>query len=80
MSLMERLLNVEDVAVLLGLSRLTVYAWAARRQLPALKVGSRLKFRASEIQEWVDGRPRPAGAKAGAQAPRGPSAGREEPR
>jgi excisionase family DNA binding protein len=58
---MERLLNVEDVARLLGISRFTVYAWAADRRLPALKVGSRLMFRPFEIQQWIDRRPRPEG-------------------
>jgi excisionase family DNA binding protein len=56
---MEKLLAVDDVARLLGLSRFTIYAWAAKRRLPALKVGSRLKFRPSEIQLWVDGQTRP---------------------
>lgn len=56
---MEKLLSVDDVAELLGLSRFTIYTWAEKRRLPALKVGSRLMFRPSDIHQWVDGRAQP---------------------
>jgi excisionase family DNA binding protein len=65
---MEKLLSVDDVADLLGLARCTVYAWASRRRLPALKIGARLMFRPSEIQKWIDGQPRPEGSAARASA------------
>lgn len=58
---MEKLLDVEEVAALLGVSRFTIYSWAAKRRLPAIKVGSRLMFRPSEIQRWVDRRSQPVG-------------------
>jgi excisionase family DNA binding protein len=57
---MEKLLGVEEVAGLLGVSRFTIYSWAAKRRLPAVKVGSRLMFRPSEIRRWVDSRSQPA--------------------
>ncbi len=55
----ERLLNVNDVAGLLGVSIHTVYAWAARGQLPVVKVGTRTMFESREIQRWVRERSRP---------------------
>ena len=61
---MEKLLGVEEVASLLGISRFTIYCWAKKRRLPAVKVGSRLMFRPGELQEWIEGRPRPAASQA----------------
>jgi excisionase family DNA binding protein len=58
---MDRLLSVEEVAEALGLSRFTVYSWSSKRRLPSIKVGSRLMFRASEVQRWIDLCPRPDG-------------------
>ena len=52
---MDRLLSVADVAEPLGLSQFTVYAWAAKRRLPVIKVGSRLMFfRSADLERWVD--------------------------
>src|SRR5262245_45550956 len=53
---MEQLLSVEEVAEALGLAKSTVYSWSSRRRLPAIKLGTRLMFRASEVQRWIDGR------------------------
>lgn len=50
----ERWLSVDDVAEYLGIKRFTVYKWVERLSLPAHKIGRLLKFRKSEIDEWVE--------------------------
>ncbi len=49
----EAWLSVEDIADHLGVSKDTVYAWVAKRNMPAHKVGRLWKFQASEIDDWV---------------------------
>jgi len=49
----ERWLSVDDVTEYLGIKRFTVYKWVKRLGLPAHKIGRLLKFRKSEIDEWV---------------------------
>lgn len=46
-------LSVADVAEYLGIKRFTVYKWVERLGLPAHKIGRLLKFRKSEIDDWV---------------------------
>jgi excisionase family DNA binding protein len=52
----ERWLSVDDVAAHLGIKRGTVYKWVERLGLPARKVGRLLKFRRSEVDDWVERR------------------------
>ena len=53
-TLIDRWLSVEEVAEYLGIKRFTVYKWVQRLDLPARKIGRLLKFRKSEIDEWVE--------------------------
>lgn len=46
-------LSAEEVAIYLGVTKDTVYAWIAERGLPAHKVGRLWKFQAEEIDQWV---------------------------
>ncbi len=50
----DRWLSVDDVAKYLGIKRFTVYKWVQRLDLPARKIGRLLKFRKSEIDDWVE--------------------------
>lgn len=50
----DRWLSVDDVSAYLGIRRGTVYKWVERRGLPARKIGRLLKFRRSEVDEWVE--------------------------
>jgi len=50
----DRWLSVDDVAEYLGIKRFTVYKWVQRLGLPSKKIGRLLKFRRSEIDEWVE--------------------------
>ena len=45
--------SVEEIADHLGVSKDTVYAWIAKRDLPAHRVGRLWKFQRAEIDGWV---------------------------
>jgi len=51
-----RLLSIDDVAGLLNVSRKTVYRLTSSGELPASRVGERLRFRPREIDEYLDRR------------------------
>jgi excisionase family DNA binding protein len=71
----ERFMTVAEVAGLLAMSRSTVATWARRGAIPAFSIGGRLRFRETEMLDWLeerrlrldpDGRPRrgrPPGAR-----------------
>jgi excisionase family DNA binding protein len=50
----ERWLSVAEIAVHLGIRKDTVYKWLTEKRMPAHKVGRLWKFRASEIDRWVE--------------------------
>jgi len=52
----ETLLNVGQVAQMLGLSVATIRKWVLIRYIPYRKVGRAVRFSAPEIQEWIKGR------------------------
>jgi prophage regulatory protein len=56
----ERLLTVDAVADLLGISRVWVMHMAQENRFPRpIRVGARrLAFRATEVQAWIDARER----------------------
>ena len=49
----DRWLSVEEIAGYLSVKRDTVYKWIDRKNLPAHKVGRLLRFKISEVDEWV---------------------------
>ena len=48
-----RWLSVEQIAVYLGVSKDTVYAWISKRSMPAYRIGRLWKFRTDEVDQWV---------------------------
>ena len=52
----ETLLNVGQVALMLGLSVATIRKWVLIRYIPYRKIGRAVRFSASEIQEWAKSR------------------------
>jgi excisionase family DNA binding protein len=52
----ERLLNVAQVAEILGLSVATIRKWVLVRYIPYRKMGRAVRFSAPEIQEWAQGK------------------------
>jgi excisionase family DNA binding protein len=51
----ERLLTAREVADLLGFARGTIVDWFEAGKLPGFRVGGRLRFRASEVEVWLEG-------------------------
>jgi len=56
------LLTPDDVARLLGVSVNTLNAWRVKRQhLPFVPVGRLVRYRATDVQQFIDSRVRKAG-------------------
>lgn len=49
----ERWLNVEEIAEHLGVAAITIYRWLEKEKIPAHRVGKLWKFKASEVDQWV---------------------------
>jgi excisionase family DNA binding protein len=52
----ERLLNVGQVARMLGLSAATVRKWVLTRYIPYRKMGKAVRFSMPEMREWMKSR------------------------
>ncbi len=50
----ERLLTARELADQLGFSASTIVDWAEAGDLPAFKIGGRLRFRESEVLAWLE--------------------------
>lgn len=50
----ERLLTAAELAEVLGFAAGTIVDWAEKGTIPAFKVGGRLRFRESEVLEWLE--------------------------
>ena len=49
-----RLLNVEELSELTGLSKNTIYCWVSQRRIPFVKVGRLTKFDLQKIDQWIE--------------------------
>jgi excisionase family DNA binding protein len=52
---LEALLTVREVATLLRVSTATIYALAARQELPHVRVSNALRFRPEDVRAFRDG-------------------------
>jgi excisionase family DNA binding protein len=50
----EKLLTPEDVAVLLGVSRLLVIRQTRSGKIPAVRIGKVYRYRSVTIQSWLE--------------------------
>lgn len=57
---LERLLTARELAEILGFSAGTIQDWFEAGDLPGFRVGGRLRFRESEVAEWLEQRRRGA--------------------
>ncbi len=48
-----RFLEVKEVAILLRVSKRTIYDWVSQRKIPFRKAGDRTLFLSDEILEWT---------------------------
>ncbi len=51
---MQRLLNVKEVAEILGLETSTIYDWVYHRKIDYVKVGRLLKFTPEVVQNFIE--------------------------
>lgn len=53
----DRLLNVEEVADLLGVSEKTIYNWVYERRIPHVKpTRGTVRFKVSALRQWIESR------------------------
>jgi excisionase family DNA binding protein len=50
----DQLLTASEVADMLGFAAGTIVDWAEAGKVPAFKLGGRLRFRWSEVSEWLE--------------------------
>lgn len=50
---MEKLLSIEELSGKLGIPVATLYAWTCKKKIPYIKLGRLVRFKESEIQEWI---------------------------
>ena len=56
--MLERLLTARELAELLGFQAGTIVDWAEAGKIPSYKLGGRLRFRESDVVEWLAERKR----------------------
>jgi excisionase family DNA binding protein len=52
-SMSDRWMSVEEISEHLGVSKDTVYAWIAKKNMPAHRVGRFWKFQKSAVDQWI---------------------------
>ncbi len=51
---LERLYTADQVAELFSLKKKTIYGWAEQGRIPCYKIGKALRFRESELREFIE--------------------------
>ena len=49
----ERWVSVDEVAAHLGVNKDSIYRWIDKKNFPSHRVGRLLRFKLSEVDEWV---------------------------
>lgn len=50
----DTLLNVDDVCKMLQIKKSTIYKMTMKRELPFIRIGKQLRFKRSQITEYLD--------------------------
>ena len=50
----ERLLTARQLAEILGFAPGTIVDWAEAGKVPSYRIGGRLRFRADEVETWLE--------------------------
>lgn len=53
-SVTRQFLSPQELSQYLGLSLNTIYSWVSQKRIPHIKVSRLVKFRVSEIDEWME--------------------------
>lgn len=51
---MENIMTIEEVAKYLKMKPQTIYLWAQKGNIPAVKLGKEWRFRKDVIDEWLN--------------------------
>ncbi len=52
---MYKLLNIDELTEILGVTKATIYSWTSQNKIPHIKLSKRLlKFREDEIMKWLE--------------------------
>jgi excisionase family DNA binding protein len=54
----DEVLTIKEVAALLKLAEKTVYAMAQAGEIPAFKIRGQWRIKRTELDQWIDSRPR----------------------
>ena len=49
----KKFMNIDELALYLGVSRNTIYWWIATRKIPHNKLGKLVRFDQNEINTWL---------------------------
>lgn len=67
-------MNIAQAAIYLGIAKSTLYTWRTRRPgfgPRAVKAGGALRYRRSDLDEWIEAQAEPPDADAGSDAENG---------
>ncbi len=48
-----RLINIDELSLMVGVAKNTLYDWCAIRKIPHYKLGKLTKFKVEEIEVWL---------------------------
>ena len=50
----QRLINIQELSEMTGLSPSTIYSWVSQRRIPFVKCGRLTKFDLQRINDWIE--------------------------
>ncbi len=50
----DNLITIEELSENLGLSKKTLQNWVSLRKIPYVKIGRKVYFRSSRLQQWIE--------------------------
>jgi len=50
----KKLININELSELTGLSVNTLYSWVSQRRIPYVKIGRLTKFDLKKIDDWIE--------------------------
>ena len=56
---MNKLLTPQEMADMLGVKKSTIYQWTHQGYIPYVKLGNFVRFKESEVIQWIDKRSLP---------------------
>lgn len=51
---MESLLTTEEASAMLKISKIALYSYVRKKEIPAFKFGRRWKFQKSALEKWIE--------------------------